>query len=233
MRKLKYLFLSLGISAAVVGTTLTAVYTFDLSQEVDNLRRSTHADTVYLRRQLQLMEADLKSALADGQEIPDCPVCGPMDGAPMESDTTCEDAAAAETESVIESEFESEFESESENTTETASDYEQADSVSTEAVTLPTHESPETESEGDAKTDGWPVDGIPPADDSSAGDSTHDMYIVSTHNDCIGVFDAEGHLLQSANVFVYALPLRDRRALEVGIPAYSWEEALRIVERYE
>lgn len=88
----------------------------------------------------------------------------------------------------------------------------------TEDVTLPTHNSPET---------------IPPAETQAPETLPAAPYLVAAHNGIIGIFDATGALLRTANVYVMTLPEADRAALEVGIPAEDWEAALSLLEQYE
>lgn len=89
----------------------------------------------------------------------------------------------------------------------------------TEEVTIPTHSSPETS---------------PPADtEASAAPLPASPYLVAAHDGVIGIFDATGALLKTANVYIMTLPESDRSALEVGIPAGSWAEALRLLDMYE
>ena len=58
-------------------------------------------------------------------------------------------------------------------------------------------------------------------------------YLVASHEGVIGLYDATGALLRTVNVYIMTLPEVDRAALEVGIPAESWAEALRLLEMYE
>lgn len=89
----------------------------------------------------------------------------------------------------------------------------------TEEVTIPTHSSPETS---------------PPADtEASAAPLPASPYLVAAHDGVIGIFDATGALLKTANVYIMTLPESDRSVLEVGIPAGSWAEALRLLDMYE
>ena len=87
----------------------------------------------------------------------------------------------------------------------------------TEGVTFPTHSSPETA----------PVGGESPSEPSLVS-----PYLVASHEGIIGLFDASGALLRTANVYIMTLPESDREALTVGIPAGDWAEALEILERY-
>ena len=89
----------------------------------------------------------------------------------------------------------------------------------TEEMTIPTHSSPETS---------------PPADtEASAAPLPASPYLVAAHDGVIGIFDATGALLKTANVYIMTLPESDRAALEVGIPVGSWAEALRLLDMYE
>ncbi len=85
----------------------------------------------------------------------------------------------------------------------------------TEEITLPIHQSPETQA--------------PPADTTAPTA----LYLLAEHEGVIGVFDASGELLRTINVFVMTLPEVDRAALEVGIPAYSWQEMCDLAAKYE
>lgn len=103
--------------------------------------------------------------------------------------------------------------------TETGTDSDaDSDESLTEAVTVPTHQAPETQS---------PTLEIPETEALAAA------YLLTEHNGMIGVFDASGELLKTVNVFVMTLPEAEREALEVGIPAYSYEEMCKLAERYE
>ncbi len=207
MKKLKYALLLVGIAAAVVGSVLTSVYTLTLSEQLDDLRQSCRADTAYLRRQIQLLEDDFQLTLAEklaGLTPPDCSVNGTPDEV-FGNDQT--DLTEPESDSAQDTEIE---ESES------------------ETVTLPTHDSPETEpSIPDDETIGN-VTNTP-----NVSEQPEELYLISTHNGRIGIFAADGQLMKTVNVFVLTLPQADRNALEVGIAAYSWEDALQVAERYE
>lgn len=85
----------------------------------------------------------------------------------------------------------------------------EAQTPATEEITLPTHESPE----------------VKPTDPAS--------YMLAEHNGQIGVFDGEGELIRTLDVFVMTLPEADREALSDGIPAASWQELCELIECYE
>ena len=90
---------------------------------------------------------------------------------------------------------------------------------STEDVTIPTHSSPEA--------------GPSDETEASLGIIPVSPYLVAAYEGMIGVFDATGALLKTANVYIMTLPESDQSALEVGIPADSWAEALRLLDMYE
>ena len=72
------------------------------------------------------------------------------------------------------------------------------------------------------------VDSLPTPETAPAA-----PYLVAAHNGIIGLFDASGALLRTANVYLMTLPEADRATLTVGIPAGDWEEALELLGRYE
>ena len=85
----------------------------------------------------------------------------------------------------------------------------------TEEVTVPVQNSPET---------------LPPEDVPTVETSPYALYVVTEHNGIIGVFDPAGELVRTVNVLVVALPQADREALRLGIPAYSEQELIGILE---
>lgn len=85
--------------------------------------------------------------------------------------------------------------------------------VSREEVTLPTHESP-----------------ADPSIDAEAGTVPAPLYVVAEHRGIIGLFDPEGQLLRTVNVFVMTLPEADRVALAAGIPVSSPAEGEALME---
>ncbi len=91
-------------------------------------------------------------------------------------------------------------------------------SAETEAVTVPTHQSPETQ--------------VPTVDNPETLPSTA-TYLFTEYNGMIGVFDAAGELVRTINVFVMTLPEAEREALYVGIPAYSYAEMCELAEQFE
>lgn len=183
------------IAALCILTTwlgLAYLYTYSVSEELATLRREDRSDTVYLRCRIR----ELESKLAAGLEeiLPAEPVGG---GA---ADTV---APPAETGKAPES--------------EAMTDADQTTAVpDTESVTLPVHQSPETQAPAEPET------AVPPS-----------LYLIAEHNGIIGLFDASGELLRSVNVFVMTLPEAEREALAVGIPARSWSEAVETLDRYE
>ena len=101
---------------------------------------------------------------------------------------------------------------------ESEADTAESPAPETEAVTVPTHQSPETQ----------PSEETSPSPELSAT-----AYTLTEHNGLIGIFDASGALVRTLNVFVMTLPEAEREALRVGIPAYSYEEMLRLAQQYE
>ena len=85
----------------------------------------------------------------------------------------------------------------------------------TEEVTVPVQNSPET---------------MPPEDIPTVETSPSALYVIAEHNGIIGVFDPAGVLVRTVNVLVVALPQADRDALQLGIPAYSEQELIGILE---
>lgn len=87
-----------------------------------------------------------------------------------------------------------------------------------EEVTVPTHQAPETQA---------------PTVQSPDQEGCDAVYVLAEYQGMIGVFDHYGKLLQTVNVFVMTLPEAERAALEIGIPAYSYEDLCTILKQYE
>ena len=85
----------------------------------------------------------------------------------------------------------------------------------TEEVTIPVQNSPET----------IPTEDVPPVETSP-----YALYVITEHNGIIGVFDPVGKLVRTVNVLVVALPQADQDALRLGIPAYSEQELIEILD---
>ena len=183
------------IAALCVLTTwmgIAFLYTYSVSEELNTLRRESRSDTVYLRCRIRDLESELAAERADGV----LPPTESVGGAPS-VDQGGDATTPADTE---------------ESTTAAS---ENRPDPSTEEVTLPVHQSPETQA---------PVE--------EATDAPVSLYLIAEHNGIIGLFDTSGALLRSVNVFVMTLPKADREALSVGIPASSWEEALTVLDRF-
>lgn len=88
----------------------------------------------------------------------------------------------------------------------------------TEAVTVPTHKTPETQ----GSTSPSPETESPSA-----------LYLLTEHNGLIGIFDSSGNLIRTLNVFIMTLPASEQEALRVGIPAFSEDELERLAAQYE
>ena len=187
------------IAALCVLTTWTGIaclYTYSVSEELKTLRRESRSDTVYLRCRIR----DLESELAAERAVGMLPPTESVGGAPAETEKD-EVTAPIKTE-------------EGETAPDETSPESKPDG-STEEVTLPVHQSPETQAPAEEVTDA-PVS----------------LYLIAEHNGIIGLFDTSGALLRSVNVFVMTLPKTDREALSVGIPASSWREALAVLDRF-
>ncbi len=268
MRRFKHMLLLAGAIAAVIGSVLSATYTYKMFETMDRIRRNSHSDIYRLQMQIQQLEEEFHATVADRLFELIRPVGGSCstereDLADTETETVPEPETESEPElnSETEAEAETTHESESapdetlptfqesapdESETENRGDTETAPSsesesvteveleteteleteVETESVTLPTHESQETEPTESETT-------APEPAPSEPSDTPTELYIITTHNGRIGVFDATGTLVRTVNVFVFTLPDTDRQALEVGIAAYSRAEADRIASKYE
>lgn len=183
------------IAALCVLTTWTGIaclYTYSVSEELKTLRRESRSDTVYLRCRIRDLESELAAERADGV-LPPTESVGGAPSVDQEGDATIPPDTEEST---------------------TAAPENRPD-PSTEEVTLPVHQSPETQA---------PVE--------EATDAPVSLYLIAEHNGIIGLFDTSGALLKSVNVFVMTLPKADREALSVGIPASSWEEALTVLDRF-
>ncbi len=263
MRKLQNAFLMAVAAVAVIGTLLTASYTQDLKEQIKQVERTSRADMNYLRHYIRNLETDLNASVIDkivdrldaisrptgGDALggnpaiteteteavteteamsetdtetateTDVPETLPTAVISPEEETLTEEETTVESLPVTGGESESRdgtagaIESDVESDAETATEPEgESDTPETETIELPTHDRPET---------------LPPETPSTL------LYTVGAYEGRIGVFDATGRLIRTVNVFLFALPESDREALAVGIPAYSREEMLRIVERYE
>ena len=204
MRKVLRVLTVIAATTALCGVILSAAYTQMVEKEVTRLRRESRSDIVYLRTRVRELESELTAGLLAHRED-----CQPPDDLPVGGgveEETAEDGTETETETMSETAENGESEAPS----ETESDG--------ETVTVPTHNSPETQE---------PTETLPENDAPVA------LYVLTVYNGVIGVFDASGELVQTVNVFVMTLPESEQEALTVGIPAYSEEEMRQIVERFE
>ena len=217
MKKLlKVLTITLA-AAALVGVLLSAAYTQTVSDELTRLRRESRSDIVYLRTRVRELEGELTSLLADywGGSI--------ETGGRVETDTlpsTSEEDTPEDPSEDLPGDLSGDL-SEEQTDDSSYGDGTDADTdVSTdeESVTIPTHNSPETQ---------------PTIGETEDTESPVAAYLLTVHNGMIGVLDASGELVRTVNVFVMTLPEIEQEALAVGIPAYSEEEMLAILERYQ
>ena len=191
MRKItKWLLISIA-SLSLGWSSLASIYTFSVADDLTTLRKENRSDVSHLRNRIRELEAELSAYLLDHVEQPTIPTGGEPESSPSTETTMPEDT----TESMR-----------PEDTTD----------VATEEVTIPTHQSPETEASNKIEADTIPT-----------------LYLVAERNGIIGLFDSTGNLMQATNVFVMTLPEADRKILSVGIPANTLDEALSILEQYE
>ena len=66
---------------------------------------------------------------------------------------------------------------------------------------------------------------------SSAKEDT-ELFIVREHGGIIGVFDGDGRLLYSLDIYVKTLPEADRALLKEGITVHSKKELRALIEDY-
>lgn len=207
MKKItKWLLISVA-SAALGWAALSTLYTHSVAEELTLLRKENRNDVIYLRCRIRELESELTASLLDRLERPASPTGGEAESLPSAESNAPETDAVTDT-------LPSETAEETQE--DTAANAPEETASATEAVTLPTHQSPET---------------LPPADSEAEAEPT--LYLVAERDGVIGLFDQGGELIRRANVFVMTLPLADRETLAVGIPAASLEEALAILEQYE
>ena len=198
--------------AFTVGWTLmSALYTYDLSEELTLLRRETTNNTVYLRSRIRELES-LMNLKPDGQPVePGTPVGG--DAEDLEKEESHPPANGGQTGQASDTQPSPPSEDDRPPVTSAPTESPASPSPDTEAVTLPVPQAPETR---------------PPEAESAIPS----LYLIAECNGIIGLFDASGELIQTVNVFVMTLPETDREALAVGIPASSWQEACEMLGRY-
>ena len=174
---------------------LSTLYTYSVSEELTTLRREGRSDIVYLRCRIRDLESELTARPTESTPATD--ESRHTESAGGEINDTKTDTTEAVSPDTAHPETESE--------------------PATEAVTIPTHNSPETIPSVDIEPETLPVS----------------PYLVAAHEGIIGLFDASGALLRTVNVYIMTLPEADRAALTVGIPAGDWEEAMSLLEMYE
>lgn len=195
MKKLLKALIATAAVAALVGVLLSAAYTQTVSDELTRLRRESRSDVVYLRNRVRELENELNSSFLDRwAEF---------------LDTETDEVTEALTELPED---------------DTSADVETEMDADEESVTIPTHNSPETQEPSEEVSD-------------TVGEETTEApvaaYLLTVHEGVIGVLDASGELVRTVNVFVMTLPEAEQEALAVGIPAYSEEEMLSMLEQYE
>ena len=131
MRKVLRVLTVIAATTALCGVILSAAYTQMVEKEVTRLRRESRSDIVYLRTRVRELESELTAGLLAHRED-----CQPPDDLPVGGgveEETAEDGTETETETMSETAENGESEAPS----ETESDG--------ETVTVPTHNSPETQ----------------------------------------------------------------------------------------
>ena len=181
------------LAMSLLWSALSTLYAQELSEELTSLRRENRSDNVYLRNRVKDLESEIKDYLRLSLQA--VGGNGLNDGNIHDEETSPEtkpittDASSAETEGTSD--------------------------PSTEEVTVPVQNSPETQ----------PPEDVPAVEASPAA-----LYVVTEHNGIIGVFDSTGELVRTVNVLTFALSQADREALQLGIPAYSEQELIEILE---
>ncbi len=198
MRKLKNILMAAVTAVAVIGSLSVAVYTVKLAERIEQVSRTSRADMNYLRGCIRDLEGELTATLIDR-------VMDRMNEGSLPVGGDEENGAAAPP-----------SETEAESVQDVMARPESETAPETEAMTLPTHNHPET---------------LPPESDES--DTRQMLYTIGAYEGRIGIFDVTGQLIRTVNVFLFSLPEADREILTVGIPAYSQEEMAEIVGRYE
>ena len=205
MKKItKWLLISVA-SVALGWAVLSTLYTHSVSEELTILRKENRNDVIYLRCRIRELESELTAGLLDRLNQPASPTGGEAESLPPSETVFFETDEGANT-----------VPADPDESASAGIFAEDTAGPSTEAVTLPTHQSPETMPSVEVEPET-----VPP------------LYLVAERDGIIGLFDASGELLREANVFVMTLPEADRRTLAVGIPAASIEEAMAILEQYE
>ncbi len=192
MRKTTKILLAVTATVCIGWSLFATLYTHELEDRLTALKRESHSDVTYLRCRVRELESELSDGIfrylavlehpngdqnVNTEPKPDAGRDEAVDAAPETTDTQKPD----------------------ENVTEPAPE--------TEAVTLPTMNSPET----------LPVP----------------VYRIVEHDGIIALLDEDGRILRTANVFVMTLPPADRDALHAGITVPSFEEAVALLAQFE
>lgn len=187
---------------SLCGVICTAHYTHTIEERLSEAKRNNRSDITQLNARIHELESEWTMGIWDRLDELFRPENGDPSMRPVDGQSTAPETDVAEPEEP----------SEADDTDQIETD---GDTPNTDAVTLPTHQTPETQ---------------PPSTDAVAPAA---LYVMSEHEGVIGIFDATGELMRVVNVFVMTLPDADREALSVGIPAYSWAEMLELIDRYQ
>ena len=181
------------LAISLLWSALSTLYAQELSEELTSLRRENRSDNVYLRNRVKDLESEIKDYLRLSLQA--------VGGNGLNHGNIHDKETAPETKPIT--------------TDASSAETEGTSEPSTEEVTVPVQNSPETQ----------PPEDVPTIEASPAA-----LYVVTEHNGIIGVFDSAGELVRTVNVLTFALSQADREALQLGIPAYSEQELIEILE---
>ena len=181
------------LAMSLLWSALSTLYAQELSEELTSLRRENRSDNVYLRNRVKDLESEIKDYLRLSLQA--------VGGNGLNHGNIHDEETAPETKPIT--------------TDASSAETEGTSEPSTEEVTVPVQNSPETQ----------PPEDVPAVEASPAA-----LYVVTEHNGIIGVFDSAGELVRTVNVLTFALSQADREALQLGIPAYSEQELIEILE---
>lgn len=238
------------IGVALLGTLLNVGFFCELYAETQSMAKSNLSRWISTQSDLDRLEGAI-SVFFDfkGNHYPQDTTESEETQEIQESDTAAETEAVDEpateavtepvTETATEESTEEATEEETEEVTQVFDEIDPEDPTETdteavvdkdpEAATDPREETetnadqpqnpPEEETENPEETE------------AEADTSAAIIYTIKIHDGIIGVFDNDGHLIETVNVVVITLPTADREALDQGITACGTEELRKILER--
>lgn len=211
MKKGTKIFLAFLIIISLAIGGLSIAYRQQLREQAELMAKQQLHRFLSITRKLQDLHETLCGIIFDGDGDPDAVVVG---GTPEETENSTnhatEDVTEAPTEPVT-----------------PIPDKETETEPITEAETVP---SSDAEAEDVTETD---TEELLTSSDTEISAVTEPLggYTVRAHEGIIGVFDAEGALVESVNVSVITLPEADRQALDEGIIAVNMEEVREILDK--